>query len=53
MGIWGNFQGLTEVTGGGGLKKAKIEGTSFMDGLLGPIVLLFSYVQVNVIPIFH
>ena len=33
MGIWGDFQGLTEATGGGrGAKNAKIEATSFMDG---------------------
>ena len=33
MGIWGDFQGLTEATGGGrGVKNAKIDGTLFMDG---------------------
>ena len=32
VGIWGNFQGLTEATGGGGSETAKIEATSFMDG---------------------
>ena len=32
MGIWGDFQGFTEATGGGrGSKTAKIEATSFMD----------------------
>ena len=34
MGFWGDFQGLTEATGGGGSEKAKIEATSFMDGPL-------------------
>ena len=35
MGIWGDFQGLTEATReGGGSKKVKIEVTSFMDGPL-------------------
>ena len=33
MGIWGDFQGLTEATGEGGeSKNAKIEATSSMDG---------------------
>ena len=33
MGIWGDFQGLTEATEGegGGSKNAKIEAMSFMD----------------------
>ena len=35
MGFWGDFQGLTEATGGGrGSKNAKLEATSFMDGPL-------------------
>ena len=35
MEFWGDFQGLTEVSGGGrGVKSAKIEATSFMDGPL-------------------
>ena len=39
MGIWGDFQGLTEATGeGGGSKSAESEATSFMDGPL-PISL--------------
>ena len=36
MGIWVDFQGLTEATGGGrGSKNAKIEATSFMDAPFG------------------
>ena len=36
MVIWGDFQGVTEATGGGrGSKTAKIEATSVMDGPLG------------------
>ena len=35
MGILGDFQGLTEATGGGrGVKNAKIEATLFMDAPL-------------------
>ena len=41
MGFWGDFQGLTEATGGGrGVKKSKIETTSFIDGPLD--ILMFS-----------
>ena len=33
LGFWGDFQGLTEATGGGrGSENAKIEATLFMDG---------------------
>ena len=38
MGIWGDFQGLIEATGGGrGSKNSKIRATSFMDGPLSKI----------------
>ena len=38
MAIWGDFQGLTEVTGGGWSKNWKIGVTSFMDGPLSRMI---------------
>ena len=35
LAIWGDFQGINGVTGGGGSKNWKIGVTSFMDGPLG------------------